>query len=176
MQNRALVLGTAAALVFVVAACGDDDTTGVTPTPTQSTKIIYKATLTGAAERPTPVTSAGSGSFTGTYDPATGNMVYTVTYSGLGSNSTASHIHGPGTTEVAVGVILNFASGATPFTAGTPSGSFGGTTALTVANAITTTVSGDSLRKLMDAGLAYVNVHSQVFPAGELRGQIVKQP
>jgi hypothetical protein len=47
---------------------------------------------------------------------------------------------------------------------------------LTTANSITTTVNGDSLRKLMDAGLTYVNVHSQQFPGGEIRGQIAKQP
>ena len=38
------------------------------------------------------------------------------------------------------------------------------------------TISGDSLRKAMDAGMAYVNVHSTPnFGGGEIRGQIVKQ-
>jgi len=175
MLNRALVVGTATAIALVVAACDSEDTTEVVNTQT-STKIIYKATLTGSAERPNPTPSAGTGSVTGTFDPATGIMTFTVTYQGLGANSTLAHIHGPGTTEVAVGVILNFASGPTPFTPGAPNGSFGGTVALTTANAITATVNGDSLRKLMDAGLSYVNVHSQQFGGGEIRGQIAKQP
>ena len=172
MQRSIGALGFLAA-VAIVAACGSDDNDTTVPTQTTSTKITYRATLTGAAERPSATPSVGTGTFVGTYDPATGVFTFTVNYSGLQANATLSHIHGPGTTEQAVGVILNFASGTTPFTPGTPAGSFGGS--FTGTQSITTTVNGDSLRKLMDAGLTYVNVHSQQFPGGEIRGQIAKQ-
>ena len=37
------------------------------------------------------------------------------------------------------------------------------------------TISGDSLRALFDAGLAYVNLYSAAYPDGEIRGQILRQ-
>jgi hypothetical protein len=41
--------------------------------------------------------------------------------------------------------------------------------------AITPTVSGDSLLKLFDAGMVYVNVHTPSNGGGEIRGQITRQ-
>jgi hypothetical protein len=41
--------------------------------------------------------------------------------------------------------------------------------------AITATVSGDSLKTLLDAGQLYVNVHTVANGGGEIRGQIAKQ-
>jgi hypothetical protein len=38
------------------------------------------------------------------------------------------------------------------------------------------TVSGDSLRSLLESGSAYVNVHTATFPAGEVRGQLARAP
>jgi hypothetical protein len=172
MHKRAGTLAMAAALALVVAACGDDDET----TSPQTNLVTYKATLSGAAERPTPVTSPGTGSFTGTYNPTTGLLSYTVTFTGLGAPSSLSHIHGPGTVDQAVGVLVNFQTvGNVLFIPGPTAETYNGTISLTAANAITTTVSGDSLRKLMDAGLTYVNVHSTTYPGGEIRGQITKQ-
>ena len=46
---------------------------------------------------------------------------------------------------------------------------------LSASSVVTATVSGDSLRKLLDLGLLYVNVHSQTFQGGEIRGQITRQ-
>ena len=40
---------------------------------------------------------------------------------------------------------------------------------------ISTTVNGDSLKKLLLAGNAYVNIHTVSNPGGEIRGQIVHQ-
>jgi len=172
MRNRVPVLGMAAAVTILVACGGDKESTGPNLLPT----VTYKATLTGAAERPTPVASNGTGSFTGVYDPNTGLMTYTVTYSGLGSASTASHIHCCGTDAQAVGVLVNFQTfGNVLFTPGPTSQTYNGVILLTPAFSASATINGDSLRKAMDAGLTYVNVHSSQFPGGEVRGQIVKQ-
>jgi hypothetical protein len=178
MEKRTQVAAVVAAIV-ALAACGGSYDNSVTTQPTvqASTKINYTANLTGGAEVPA-VTSNGSGTFTGTLDPATKIMSYTVTFTGLGTTSILSHIHGPGTPAQAVGVIFNFQTAPTatvPFTPGATSGSYSGTVLLTSANQITTTVNGDSLLKLIDGGLSYVNVHSTQFPGGEIRGQIVKK-
>ena len=36
-------------------------------------------------------------------------------------------------------------------------------------------ISGDSLRALLDNGNAYANVHNSTFSGGEVRGQIVRR-
>jgi hypothetical protein len=172
MQNRAAVLAIAIAVTTLV-ACGDDNDS---TEPNLLPNVTYRATLRGANERPTPVTSNGQGEFVGTYNPNTGLMSYTVTYSGLGTNSTLAHIHCCVSADVAGPVAYDFSrNGNVLFTPGTTSGSFNGVILLTTATAITTAITGDSLRKAMDAGLTYVNVHSSQFGGGEIRGQIVKQ-
>ena len=50
-----------------------------------------------------------------------------------------------------------------------------GVTTLNAANAITATVNGDSLKKLLFAGLTYANIHTTNNGGGEIRGQIAKQ-
>jgi hypothetical protein len=36
-------------------------------------------------------------------------------------------------------------------------------------------ITGDSLKMLLNNGNAYANVHNAPFPGGEVRGQIIKQ-
>ena len=38
-----------------------------------------------------------------------------------------------------------------------------------------TSITGDSLKVLLNNGGAYTNVHTSQFPGGEIRGQIIKQ-
>jgi hypothetical protein len=102
-------------------------------------------------------------------------MTYSFRFSGLSSNATAAHIHGPGTPTQSAGVIVNFddAANGRTITLGAQSGTASGT----ISFAPTTmygAVSGDSLRKLLNSGLLYVNVHSATIGAGEVRGQIVR--
>jgi hypothetical protein len=102
-------------------------------------------------------------------------LTYSFRFSGLSSNSTAAHIHGPATTAASTGVIVNFddATNGRTITLGATSGTASGTISL-AASTMYGAVSGDSLRKLLNGGLLYVNVHSTTIPAGEVRGQIVR--
>jgi hypothetical protein len=92
------------------------------------------------------------------------------------------HIHGPflpGATGTA-GVILNFNPTVTPgatFT-GLNSATVGSTTGsvtLTAALSLTSTVNGDSLKKLLLAGATYVNIHTLSNSGGEIRAQLIKK-
>ena len=112
-------------------------------------------TLSGANEVP-PTASMGTGTITGTYDQGTGMIDINITYSGLGTNGTASHIHdAPAGSNGGVIINLNLPAGST-------SGNYGGMFAL---------AAGDEANFL--AGDTYVNIHSEMAGAGEIRGQII---
>lgn len=170
-RARTLLFVTAAAIVMV--ACGEDDD----PVQPVSKIVTFKATMNGAAEvQAAPVVTPGTGTFTATLDTATNVFTYDVVFSGLTANVTLGHIHGPATAAQSIGTTINFATlaGAT-FSVGAAAGTAHGTTTLNVANQITPTINGDSLKKLLLAGLTYANIHTSAFPQGEIRGQITKQ-
>lgn len=182
MHMRVLTLIPAA--VVALAACGGDDTT--TPTP-PATTVHFTANLTPAGEIGANLAGnpTGNGTFTASLDTATNVFTYSVTFTGLTSNVTLGHIHGPfpsGSANTA-NVILNFdpASANSPlaagaaFTKGVTAGSATGTVTLNASTAISTTVNGDSLKKLLLAGLTYANIHTSSNGGGEIRGQITRQ-
>ena len=121
------------------------------PTIANST---FVATLKGASETPANASTA-TGTATFTYNPTTYILSGTVTFTGI--VATASHIHS-GAVGVAGSVVfpLGGASPTSPisFTSG----------------ALTTQQQSDLM-----SGLYYVNVHSVAYPAGEIRGQLIKQ-
>jgi CHRD domain-containing protein len=172
MQKHALTLATALLGVGMVTACGSSKST-------QPSNITYVATLTGANERPNPTNSTGTGSWTGVLNPSTNVMTYTLTYSGLSGNSSGAHIHAQGDATTTANVVLNFANFAgatTAFTTGNQAGSAAGSVNMSGGTVTGFSITGDSLRKAMDAGMAYVNVHSTPnFQGGEIRGQIHRQ-
>ena len=163
MNFRTLAPALAAASLTAFAACGSDTPTTVTPKP-----VIYTASLSAANERPTANGSAATG--TATYTLVGNSLSYIVSVSGLTGPATASHIHvGPTTASGPVIVPYVTASVATGNVAS-------GTIDLTqpISNG-TTSISGDSLKVLLNNGGAYTNVHTAQFGPGEIRGQIIKQ-
>jgi hypothetical protein len=145
------------------AACDDDDDDSVSPPATTT----FRATLTGAAERPTPVTTTATGTSTLTLRNDTLN--YRVDVAGINA-VTMAHIH-VGGPEVAGPIIVGLFNGpatTSPFSGTLTSGVITRTTAFT-----STTIGFDSLLVLMRNGNAYVNVHTTARPAGEIRGQVV---
>ena len=160
MRNPTRLTFSAIAVVLVSTACGSSST--------QVTSTTYIATMNGANERPTPNTSTATG--TSTYVLTGNTLTYTVTASGLSAPASSSHLH-IGSSAVAGPVLVVYT------TAGVSSGQVTtGTIDLSqpITNG-TVTISGDSLRALLNNGNAYSNVHTSTYPGGEIRGQLIKQ-
>ena len=128
----------------------------------------FTALLNAANERPTPTTSTGAGAASFV---VTGTTVsYSVTFAGLTAAPVAAHIHAPGNSTQAVGVLVDFLATRQTLNNGVLTGTFNASNIRSIAGAAP--ISLDSLFVLMRNGNAYVNVHTPQFPAGEIRGQI----
>ena len=114
--------------------------------------VNFAATLTSASEVP-PKTSAGTGDMLGTLDTTTKEFTYTVTFNGLTGPATMAHFHGPAKAGANAGVLIPLGN--------SPASPIHGSKVLT----------DDQIRQL-EAGLWYVNVHTQANPGGEIRGQV----
>ena len=132
MQKRFAALSIGA-VVIALAACGSDTTT----TPVVSKIVTFKTTMVGSNEVPANTTT-GTGAFVATLDTSTNVFTYDITFSGLSTNVTLGHIHGPAAPGVNAGTTINFATlpGAT-FTVGATSGTAHGVVTLTAATTIT---------------------------------------
>jgi hypothetical protein len=143
--------------------------------------LIFTASLTGSAEDP-PTGSLGTGFATVTYDNIAHTLHVQTNWSGLGSPTTVAHIHC--CTAVAntgnVGV-ATFPGTFPGFPAGVTSGTYDGTwdltnpasyTAAFLANFGSGTAAGAeaALVQGMLGQMAYVNIHTDEFMAGEIRG------
>lgn len=156
---------------------------------TQSTyadEFIFTTSLSGPAEAP-PNMSPGTGFSIVTYDSTVHTLRVQITFSGLLANTTASHIHsatavpGAGTAGVAT-QLPSFAG----FPLGVTSGSMDNTFDLTLAsswNPAFVTNNGGTFASAEAAlilgimeGRAYVNVHTSMFPGGEIRGFLQPVP
>ena len=127
----------------------------------------FTALLNGANERPTPATTLANGAASFSLSGTT--VSYVITFSRLTSAPAAAHIHGPGSAAQVVGVVVPFSTAGQTGTAGVLRGTF--TAADIRGLAGQPAFSLDSLLTLMRNGNAYVNVHTAMFPGGEIRGQ-----
>lgn len=112
--------------------------------------------LTGAQQVP-PVQTAGSGTAHLTYDPATRHLTWSVTYSGLTSDPTMAHFHGPATAGKNANVLIWISKKGE---------------AMQAPVAGEATLTPEQAQQFM-AGDWYVNVHTKEHPGGEIRGQVV---
>jgi hypothetical protein len=116
-----------------------------------SAALQFEAVINSAQEVPTNASTAtGTGSFT--LNDAETELAILVTFSGLTSAQTAAHIHGPAAPGVNAGVRFGFPLGSP-------------------VNLVWAIPPADVVS--LKAGLLYVNVHTQNFPGGEIRGQIL---
>lgn len=136
----------------------------------------FHASLTGYEEVP-PISTTGTGTFSAELVTTSKGEVlrYTLTYSGLEADATASHIHF-GQRAVAGGVSAFLCGGGDKPACPTRSGTVRGR--IDASDVIGPEAQGiapgefEELIAAMEAGVTYVNVHSSQFPTGEIRGQI----
>jgi CHRD domain/PEP-CTERM motif len=152
--------------------------------PTANASIIhYYADLAPEAQGAT-----GSGSVSVDYDDEAHTLFINALWTGLSGTTTVSHIHcctasaGVGTVGVAV------TPGTLPgFPVGTTSGSYASTLDLSSAATFTAgfltnfgggTVAGAEAALIagFNSGLAYFNIHTTMYPGGEIRGFLQQVP
>jgi len=150
--------------------------------PTVARAEHIQATLTGYEEVPA-VSTVASGEFSATISNNDQSIDYTLTYSGLQGTVTQAHIHVAQLSVNGSIVIWLCGTASNPGPAGTPtctpgSGTFTGT--VTAANVVagatpSQQLTAGDLDEVIDAiraGAAYANVHTNLSPGGEIRGQI----
>ena len=145
-----------------------------------SNATAFSARLSGFNEVPLTILSPGSGSFQLNIDRAASTISYTLTYADTTTPVTQAHIHF-GKKHTAGGIIAFLCSNLPNPPSGTPAcpqsgGTVTGTIAAgqVVAQEAQNIPAGDfnALLSAITSETAYANVHTQRFPAGELRGQI----
>jgi hypothetical protein len=134
----------------------------------------FNATLVGFQATPS-ILSNGNGSFTASVDPGGTSISYTLTFSDLSSNVTASHIHfaQPGVVGNIIVLLCN-----SPTKPACPTGGGTVTATITAADVLAAPSQGISaasfsdLLRVLRSGDSYVDVHTTNHPAGEIRGQV----
>lgn len=117
----------------------------------QAQIIQFDVLLGGQFEAP-PVVTTGNGSGTATYDMQTKMLTLNVSYQDLEGNATGAHIHGPALVGQNAGVAWGL-------TVGSP------------IQDVLGPLNGAEETNLLN-GLYYINVHTDLNPGGEIRGQI----
>ena len=120
----------------------------------------FNATYSGAQENPANGSPA-TGTISGVYNDANNTIYFTLSFSGLLSNTAAAHFHAPAAPGVNAGVVHGY----TGFPAGVTSGTFTGSFVIT-----------DERETFLKNGLWYANIHTTGFPGGEIRAQIILGP
>lgn len=153
--------------------------------PAHAALITFTTTMSGANEAD-PNTSTATGQATVTVDDAGNTIMVDFTFSGLLGTSTAAHIHCCTAVPLTGAVPPATAVPSFPgFTTGVQSGVYSQSFSLLdagfynpgflAANGGSTTAARDALLAGMLDGRSYLNIHSTLFPTGEIRGFLTEQ-
>ena len=141
----------------------------------------YTGTFSGLNENP-PNNSAGTGFASVTINLQTHMVTYQANFSGLTGTVTAAHVHAPAPPGSNAGVATQ-----TPSFPGFPTGVMSGTYNMTFdmtlastwnpaymnANGGTPAGAEAAFVNALNNGMAYFNIHTNVFPGGEIRANLV---
>jgi uncharacterized lipoprotein NlpE involved in copper resistance len=139
--------------LLLFAGCDNDDDDAATVNQVYN----LRGNANSAQEAPTRVTTAATGTITGTYNKQTNALQYTINWTGLeGGNPVAMHFHGPADPGVAAGIVVPITGFPT-----TATGTYTGNATVT-----------DAQETELLNGLWYYNIHNATYPGGEIRGQV----
>lgn len=127
--------------------------------PAGATQFTINVSLDGPLAG---IASPGTGSATLILDDVANTLDVSLTYSGLLDVVTNAHIHCCSPPGVSSGVIIPFVP---PMPTGATSGSFNNLFSITAAQVLR-----------VESGGAYINIHTNFAPGGEIRGQIAAVP
>lgn len=130
------------------------------PSRALAATIHLIAILNGAQEVPPNTLTSGVGAADLTLDTLTGQLAGNLTFSGLTSPVTAAAIQGPAPAGANAGVIA--------FLPNFPAATSGTYASFNMVPPLTPLQVSQML-----AGLYYLNLHTSVFPSGEIRGQLI---
>ncbi|MBI1924117.1 CHRD domain-containing protein [Candidatus Poribacteria bacterium] len=120
--------------------------------------IFLEAHLEGSQEVP-PTNSTGTGDATMIFDLTTNELSWEITFQGLSGPATGAHFHGPAPAGVNAGIQVDI-------------GAISGLNSPMIGSAIISNAQATDLL----AGLWYINIHTALFPGGEIRGQVNISP
>jgi hypothetical protein len=144
------------------------------PTTALASKKLFQARLNTGSELHQVVGSRASGSASFGFG-VDGTMQFQIFVANLTGQPTGVHIHGPADVSQNAPIILTLCGNPGPAVLATCSFSNG---TMSISGAITPNnlsqwgITAQTLVGWMEDGLTYVNVHTALNPAGEVRGQI----
>ena len=136
--------------------------------------------LTGYEEDPKTISTPGKGTFRAEVDRSGGQIFYRLRYADLEGTVTQAHIHFGGRAQSG-GIIAFLCSNLPNPPAGTPacpaapgvvSGTIEPADVLAIADQSVDAGDFDALLDAIRNGVTYANVHTDKFPAGEIRAQL----
>lgn len=152
----------------------------------ESRTRTFKARLSGFQETPLTLSTAGAGRFEARLNESETQLSYELEYSGLEGSVTMAHVH-LGARGLSGGIMFwlcTTPSAPAPAPSGTPAcPSPGGKVTGTITAGQIVGPSNQGIApgefaeviRAMRAGAAYANVHSTLYPGGEIRGQINRE-
>lgn len=156
--KQLLFLGLLAVVVFAI------------PATTLANKQIFKAILTTDAELHQVVDSNAHGAAIVALTP--NGVPFQVSVSGLSGPATMAHIHGPATEDQNAPPVVTLCGAPPPAVLAQCTMENG---VLKIQGTITNQLVGMTNAQFVQAlqnGLLYINVHTELNPAGEVRGQL----
>ena len=148
------LLATSLITCSLLVACDKDD-----DDIDDNDMFALSGSASGSKEIPTN-TSTGTATLTGTYNKSTNSLSYMINWTGLTGNLSAAHFHGPATATESAGPMLDITIG---------------TNGLSGSTSATVTVTDAFETALLD-GKVYYNLHTALYPNGEVRSQVAASP